>query len=95
MAEAAEQQGEHAIDPVCGMTVDPATTEHHHDHEGADYYFCSGRCAEKFSAAPGDYLGEAKPKPQGGADDIHICPMHPEVKSATAGRCPDCGMNLV
>ena len=46
-------------DPVCGMNVDPATTEHRHEHEGESYYFCSARCAEKFSAAPGDYLKPA------------------------------------
>lgn len=24
-----------------------------------------------------------------------VCPMHPEVRQATAGKCPKCGMNLV
>ncbi|HEX4893085.1 MAG TPA: YHS domain-containing protein, partial [Hyphomicrobiaceae bacterium] len=28
-------------DPVCGMTVDPATAKHSHTHEGTTYYFCS------------------------------------------------------
>ena len=26
---------------------------------------------------------------------VYTCPMHPEVKSAKAGKCPKCGMNLV
>lgn len=29
------------IDPVCGMTVDPATAAGKFDYEGQTYYFCS------------------------------------------------------
>ncbi|HQX85976.1 MAG TPA: YHS domain-containing protein, partial [Aestuariivirga sp.] len=29
------------IDPVCGMTVDPATAKHKAEHQGQSYYFCS------------------------------------------------------
>ena len=28
-------------------------------------------------------------------DHTYACPMHPEVTSATASRCPKCGMKLV
>jgi Heavy metal binding domain len=24
----------------------------------------------------------------------YVCPMHPEIRSATPGRCPRCGMKL-
>ncbi len=27
-------------DPVCGMSVDPATTPHHAMFEGEDFHFC-------------------------------------------------------
>src|SRR5215212_9522491 len=27
-------------------------------------------------------------------DAVYVCPMHPEVKSKTAGSCQKCGMNL-
>ena len=30
-----------AKDPVCGMTVDPATARHRAEHDGQTYYFCS------------------------------------------------------
>ena len=30
-----------AIDPVCGMTVDPHTTPHRADYRGHPYYFCA------------------------------------------------------
>ena len=47
------------IDPVCGMTVDPATTPHKHDHAGSTYHFCSASCRGKFAADPGRYLAAA------------------------------------
>ncbi len=43
-------------DPVCGMTIDPATARHSHVHEGVTYYFCSDGCRAKFAAAPAKYL---------------------------------------
>ena len=30
-----------AHDPVCGMTVDPATSKHRSDYGGETYHFCS------------------------------------------------------
>ena len=43
-------------DPVCGMSVSPATAKWKHTHEGTTYYFCNPRCAERFSADPQKYL---------------------------------------
>jgi len=40
------------VDPVCGMTVDPATAAAHRRHREQDYYFCSDTCAEAFDANP-------------------------------------------
>ena len=51
-----------AIDPVCGMTVDPAKTPHRIEHEGISYFFCCGGCATKFKADPAVYLNK-KPEP--------------------------------
>src|SRR5262245_48483601 len=47
------------IDPVCGMTVDPATAAGKFDHEGETYYFCNPNCLRKFSADPQSYLSKA------------------------------------
>jgi Cu+-exporting ATPase len=41
-----------AIDPICGMTVDPATAAGSHDHRGRQYYFCGLSCLERFKADP-------------------------------------------
>src|SRR5438445_96077 len=48
--------GATAIDPVCGMKVDPRTTVHRHEHQAGTYYFCSERCRAKFAADPAKYL---------------------------------------
>ena len=45
-----------ALDPVCGMTVDPARAAGHVDHEGTTYSFCSKGCVAKFKADPKHYL---------------------------------------
>ena len=41
-----------AIDPICGMTVDPATAAGYHEHQGQRYYFCGLSCLERFKADP-------------------------------------------
>jgi len=45
-----------ALDPVCGMTVDPARAAGQVEHDGTTYYFCSKGCAAKFTADPKKYL---------------------------------------
>ena len=42
-------------DPVCGMTVDPATAKHKLEHAGKTYYFCCAPCLEKFRSDPDSY----------------------------------------
>ncbi|MBD8874029.1 heavy metal translocating P-type ATPase [Rhodanobacter sp. DHB23] len=46
-----------ARDPVCGMTVDPATSKHRSMHDGGEVHFCCAGCKAKFDAEPGRYLG--------------------------------------
>src|SRR5262245_28943298 len=82
-----------ALDPVCGMTVDPATTPHRHSHQGETYYFCSGGCRTKFAADPAKYLSGKKPaEPPGPPGTIYTCPMHPKIRQLGPGSCPICGM---
>ena len=47
-----------AIDPVCGMTVSPATAEKS-SFQGRDVFFCSSGCHKKFDASPATFLGTA------------------------------------
>jgi Cu+-exporting ATPase len=44
-----------AIDPVCGMNVDPTTTKFKAVVGGQSCYFCSASCQQKFTAAPAKY----------------------------------------
>lgn len=46
--EAARQEPEEAIDPVCSMTVAVATARHTAQVEGIAYYFCCAGCRSKF-----------------------------------------------
>jgi P-type Cu+ transporter len=83
-----------ATDPVCGMRVDPLTARHRTTHQGRDYFFCSGRCRERFEAEPEKFLGPKKPAPAAAAGAIYTCPMHPQVRQVGPGNCPICGMAL-
>ena len=46
-----------AVDPVCGMTVSPATAEKS-SFQGRDVFFCSSGCHAKFDASPETFLGK-------------------------------------
>ena len=82
-------------DPVCGMTVDPATSSHHTDHAGHTFHFCSAGCKAKFIADPERYLADAPPAPATTpAGSMWTCPMHPQIREARPGACPICGMAL-
>jgi Cu+-exporting ATPase len=83
-----------AIDPVCGMRVDPVTAKHRFSCNGEQYFFCSERCRARFEAEPEKFLAPKQPEPAVPAGAVYICPMHPEVRQAGPGSCPICGMAL-
>ncbi|UPG84322.1 heavy metal translocating P-type ATPase [Luteibacter aegosomatis] len=83
-----------AVDPVCGMTVDPAKTPHHATHDDHAYHFCGARCRERFVEDPQTFLGPKEPEASMPAGTIYTCPMHPEVRQEGPGSCPKCGMAL-
>jgi P-type Cu+ transporter len=99
-SRAAHTHGTHtepgsAIDPVCGMAVDPHTTPHRHAYQGRPYYFCSAGCCTKFAADPAQYvLPTATAAAFIAAGTIYTCPMHPQIRQVGPGACPICGMAL-
>jgi len=88
---------ETAVDPVCGMEVNPATTAHHHEHAGETYHFCSKGCCERFAERLDDWLSgkaQAERDAAAPAGAQFTCPMHPEIVQTGPGSCPKCGMAL-
>ncbi len=97
-----------AVDPVCGMTVNPGAAAGFYEYDGQTYYFCSKHCLEKFREDPERFLNNAaepmvsqpvgiRRKPQPAAPPVaqtYTCPMHPEVRQDKPGSCPKCGMAL-
>jgi P-type Cu+ transporter len=83
-----------AIDPVCGMSVDPNNAKHQLEHDAQTYYFCSAGCKAKFLADPAKYLTTAKAAEPVTPGAIYTCPMHPQIQQIGPGTCPICGMAL-
>ncbi|HKY92371.1 MAG TPA: heavy metal translocating P-type ATPase [Nevskiaceae bacterium] len=86
-----------AIDPVCGMTVNPRTARSF-VHRGDTFYFCNPRCLDRFAADPAKYLAPppvpAAPSAPPPAGTVYTCPMHPEIRQDRPGSCPKCDMAL-
>jgi P-type Cu+ transporter len=88
------------VDPVCGMTIDPARAAGSSRYGGETVYFCSTHCKAKFDANPEAFVfavdaGRGRPAPhRGGEGGGWTCPMHPEVVRDGPGSCPICGMAL-
>lgn len=85
------------IDPVCGMTVDPATTPWRHEADGITHVFCGAHCRDAFVAKRTgtrkqtiEPLGPATAAARG----QWTCPMHAQVMRDVPGSCPICGMAL-
>jgi P-type Cu+ transporter len=86
--------GASAVDPVCGMTVDPHKTQHRHAYHDHTYYFCSNGCRTKFGADPEKYLDKKAVAAEVPPGTIYTCPMHPQIRQVGPGSCPICGMAL-
>jgi Cu+-exporting ATPase len=91
-----------AVDPVCGMTVDPNNAAGSFDYQGTTYYFCREYCLQRFSENPEGFLQSSEPvkpiginrKPETRPGRKYTCPMHPEIIREGPGSCPICGMAL-
>jgi len=89
-AMAAQQKDdEKVVCPVSGKTMLKSQAPASYEYEGKTYYFCCEGAKEKFSKDPAKYIAK-----KAEVADVYTCPMHPEVKSDKAGKCPKCGMNL-
>ena len=60
--EPAQKIAAHAVDPVCGMAVDPEIARAkglHSTHDGVDFYFCGKGCKLDFDENPQQHLDPA------------------------------------
>src|SRR5689334_21317828 len=89
-------------DPVCGMSVDPATAPASSVYQGRTYSFCCPSCKQRFDQDPERYLHggpaghthapEPPPAPPPAGTPVeYVCPMDPDVVSDRPGACPKCG----
>jgi len=84
-----------ALDPVCGMTVDPSKAAGAFDYKGTKYYFCSKHCLQSFGTDPERYLS----KKADGAHGHHhhaqhvMMPVHISKKPKAPGSQYTCPMH--
>jgi len=84
--------GSVAIDPVCGMKVNPASATNTIERNGKRYYFCCKRCLEKFCLEPAKYeITEHSQTEEGCEQSISTFPMHHEVRLVKPGGHPSSG----
>src|SRR5712692_2558177 len=89
-------------DPVCGMTVDPATAAFRHDYDGQTYFFCGHHCLQRFRAEPAKYLSRKSESlkvqsPQSAIRNLQssfFFFLPADVIRDAPGSCPICGMAL-
>jgi Cu+-exporting ATPase len=93
MNESKKAKTGEAIDPICGMTVNPATAAGSFNHEGKTYYFCSAGCLQKF-------IAQSQGVPASGFVKIGRAKKeivrHGEMTAAPGGEFVDpvCGMSV-
>ncbi|MEJ2102859.1 MAG: YHS domain-containing protein [Desulfobacterales bacterium] len=74
-----------AVDPVCGMSVNPETTNITATVEGHHYYFCAEGCRKAFVKNPHKFIDSecAKPKSWWGRYTARL-------QKATGGKAMKC-----
>jgi Cu+-exporting ATPase len=83
------------IDPICDMTVEPATAASRFDYDGTTFYFCSVHCQKLFATDPAKYLAAAKAR-QGSQRiqfDTHTHSQLAEAKLEIPGAIYTCPMD--
>ena len=83
-----------AIDPICGMTVDPESAAGRYQYKGEMYYFCARSCLERFKADPEKALQRAQ-APLISMGKTKPLPMMMPAQPAAKGELdPVCGMTV-
>jgi P-type Cu+ transporter len=80
-------------DPVCGMTVDPATAAGSTTHEGTTYHFCSRHCLAQFEADPAKYAAPAAKPTEHSCCGANPPPLPRSAAPVTEGAKYTCPMH--
>ncbi len=83
-------------DPVCGMSVDPATATQQADFGGETYYFCSAGCRSAFESDPDKYTVRAASLVGQATHGGHqaLTGQGGDMESTGAAIDPVCGMTV-
>jgi len=84
-------------DPVCGMSVDPATATEQVEYMGATYYFCSPTCRSAFEKDPARYTAQVvQVEHEGHLAHSHVTAAKPggEMERERVAIDPVCGMSV-
>jgi YHS domain-containing protein/uncharacterized membrane protein YraQ (UPF0718 family) len=84
-------------DPVCGMSVDPATAKEQVEYMGAKYYFCSANCRSTFEKDPARYTTQVlQVEHAGHLSHSHAVAAVPgeKVERERVAIDPVCGMSV-
>src|SRR5271169_5891606 len=79
-----------ATDPVCGMTVDPATARGVAQYQGDTFCFCSPACMHRFVSEPARYFA-ADYRPTSSSSQPPYVPAAP---ARPVQKDPVCGMTV-
>src|SRR5487761_2551626 len=83
----------YAIDPVCGMSVDPAHAAAQRQYEGQDVWFCNVGCAERFDEDPARFTSPDA-VPEGMPAEAKVVTLSAEAAPRTTVIDPVCGMSV-
>ena len=87
------EPGTRGRDPICGMSVDLATSKYRYEHDRVTHHFCSETCRAMFVADPQCCLRSEAAEPAKPVE-FYTCPMHSKIRQVGPGSCPICGMTL-
>jgi uncharacterized protein len=84
-------------DPVCGMSVDPATAKERVGYMSTAYYFCSADCRSAFDKNPARYATQVlqvEPAGQLGHSRVMAATPGEHMERQTSAIDPVCGMTV-
>jgi YHS domain-containing protein/uncharacterized membrane protein YraQ (UPF0718 family) len=97
MAHSPESQSNLVKDPVCGMSVDPATAKERVEYKGARYYFCSAGCRSTFEKNPARYttqMVQAEHFRHSARSHVMAATPGGEMEQHSSAIDPVCGMTV-